>query len=63
MTQEIKSHLIKLMQINLSLVKSTLNLFLENQKLKNRVKELEDQVQAARKEKDRFISKMTVNMN
>jgi hypothetical protein len=58
-----KDRLIELMQTNLDLVESSIQLYIENQKLKYQVALLQKKYDLARKDKDRFLSNLSHNRN
>jgi hypothetical protein len=58
-----KDRLIELMQTNLDLVESSIQLYIENQKLRSQVALLKEKYDLARKDKDRFLSNLSQNRN
>lgn len=58
-----KDRLIELMKTNLDLVESSIQLCIENQKLRSQVALLKEKYDLARKDKDRFLSNLSQNQN
>ena len=58
-----KDQLIELMKTNLDLVESSIQLYIENQKLRSQVALLKEKYDLARKDKDRFLSNLSQNRN
>jgi regulator of replication initiation timing len=58
-----KDRLIELMKTNLDLVESSIQLYIENQKLRSQVARLQEKFDMARKEKDRFLTNYIHNRN
>ncbi len=58
-----KDKLIELMKTNLDLVESSLQLYIENQKLRSRVALLQEKYEQSRKDKDRFLRNLSQNQN
>jgi hypothetical protein len=58
-----KDRLIELMKTNLDLVESSIQLYIENKKLRSQVRFLQDKCDSARKEKERILINITRNPN
>ncbi len=58
-----KDRLIELMKTNLDLVESSIQLYIENQKLRSRVALLQEKYEQSRKDKDRFLRNLSQNQN
>jgi regulator of replication initiation timing len=58
-----KDRLIELMKTNLDLVESSIQLCIENQKLRSRVALLQEKYEQSRKDKDRFLRNLSQNQN
>lgn len=58
-----KDRLIELMQTNLDLVESSIQLYLENKKLRSQVALLQEKYDLAVKEKDQLLINLTRNPN
>lgn len=58
-----KDRLIELMKTNLDLVESSIQLCIENQKLRSQIALLKEKYDLARKDKDRFLSNLSQNQN
>jgi regulator of replication initiation timing len=58
-----KDRLIELMKTNLDLVESSIQLYIENQKLRSRVALLQEKYEQSRKDKDRFLRNLSQNKN
>ncbi len=58
-----KDRLIELMKTNLDLVESSIQLYIENQKLRSRVALLQEKYEQSRKDKDRFLRNLSRNQN
>jgi len=58
-----KDRLIELMKTNIDLVESSIQLYIENQKLRSKVAFLQEKYDLARKDKDRFLSNLSHNRN
>lgn len=58
-----KDRLIELMKTNLDLVESSIQLYIENQKLRSQVALLQEKCDLARKDKDRFLINLNHNRN
>ncbi len=58
-----KDQLIELMKTNLDLVESSIQLYIENKKLRSQVAFLQEKCDKAMKEKDRILTNLTQNPN
>ncbi len=58
-----KDQLIELMKTNLDLVESSIQLHIENQKLRSKVALLQEKYDRAKKDKKRFLSNLSNNRN
>ena len=58
-----KDRLIELMKTNLDLVESSIQLYIENQKLRSQVARLQEKCDLAKNEKDRFLIHYIHNRN
>ena len=58
-----KDRLIELMKTNIDLVESSIQLYIENQKLRSKVAFLQEKYDLARKDKDRFLNNISHNRN
>jgi len=58
-----KDRLIELMKTNLDLVESSIQLYIENKKLRSNVAFLQNKCDLAMKEKERILTNLTKNLN
>ncbi len=58
-----KHQLIELMKTNMDLVESSIQLYIENKKLRSQVATLQDKCDLVMKEKERILTHLTQNPN